>query len=479
MSDRDEHRPPSSRDVAGEEFLFHLYRGSEMLQDSRVHDAKAELEQALALQPSDPKGQDLLAIVYFRLGLYPRAIAIYERLILTHPDATTPRINLALCYLKTGQAPAARAELERVLQTNPTHGRAWGYLGLAFQRMGDNERAGHAFAAGGHDAMARRFLEMGSTSALPSLRPEPLASESAEVRKAASEAYQAIDRAEAGFRRADEPSGRPSGTWAAVEPGRERMSSPSTPPPGVAPPPRAPELQPAPLPRELVQEAVVPSAASEPRGTAPRRAAEFARDHLVVFPRDLRVSQHVSGLVLVQASQSFAIRLEFVRAMAYPSGYATAAMSRKMRGRSLEEPLGGQSSPIVEVNGKGQMILAPTAGKRLHALAVEDDALYLREDVVCGFEPGVSYENGRLALGDGDAIAMLQLRGSGAVVAALPEPISALEITTDRGTSVRALTVLGWVGRVVPRVLPPSEAPAGVRGYVAFAGEGMVIVDGR
>jgi uncharacterized protein (AIM24 family) len=125
------------------------------------------------------------------------------------------------------------------------------------------------------------------------------------------------------------------------------------------------------------------------------------------------------------------------------------------------------------------MILAPTAGKRLHALAVDDDALYLREDVVAGFEPTVSYESGRLALGDGDAIAMLQLRGSGAVVAALPEPVSALEVTADRGTSVRAHTVLGWIGRVVPRVLAPSEAPAGVRGYVAFAGEGMVLVDGR
>src|SRR5271169_1032332 len=104
MPERDALRTLSSRarDIAGEDFLFHLYRGSEMLQDNRVHDAKAELEQALSLQPSDPKGQDLLAIVYFRLGLYPRAISIYERLIQLHPEATTPRINLALCYLKTG-----------------------------------------------------------------------------------------------------------------------------------------------------------------------------------------------------------------------------------------------------------------------------------------------------------------------------------------------------------------------------------------
>src|SRR5262245_42222722 len=202
MAERDAPRPPSSRtrDVAGEDFLFHLYRGSELLQDNRVHDAKAELEQALSLQPSDPKGQDLLGIVYFRLGLYPRAIAIYERLIQAHPDAIEPRINLALSYLKTGQPTQAKAELEKVLEQNPRHQRAWGYLGLALQRLGEYERAGQAFAAGGHDAMARRLVEM-------SAPPEP------EVRHAVVEAPPP-PRA----RRGDSELPRiPSGTWAAVE----------------------------------------------------------------------------------------------------------------------------------------------------------------------------------------------------------------------------------------------------------------------
>src|SRR6476619_5573423 len=67
-------------DSSNEDFLFHLYRGSELLQDNRVHEAKEELERALHLQPRDSKGQDLIAVVYFRLGLYPRAIQIYEQL---------------------------------------------------------------------------------------------------------------------------------------------------------------------------------------------------------------------------------------------------------------------------------------------------------------------------------------------------------------------------------------------------------------
>src|SRR5262245_22561180 len=84
-------------DTANEDFLFHLYRGSELLQDNRVHEAKEELERALHLQPRDAKGQDLLAVVYFRLGLYPRAISIYEQLRRKNPRDGALLLNLALC----------------------------------------------------------------------------------------------------------------------------------------------------------------------------------------------------------------------------------------------------------------------------------------------------------------------------------------------------------------------------------------------
>jgi hypothetical protein len=164
--------PPSSRDLGGDDFVFHLARGSELLRDDRVHDAKLEIERALATQPSDWKGQDLLGVVYFRLGLYPRAIRIYEELVRRHPGALEPRLNLALCYLKTAQAAEARNELERVVEAQPTHTRAWRYLGLAYQRLGDPERAAHAFAAGGQEALAKRLLE--STPQLTQLAVESL-----------------------------------------------------------------------------------------------------------------------------------------------------------------------------------------------------------------------------------------------------------------------------------------------------------------
>src|SRR5262249_13981675 len=97
-----EHPAPSSA-FHGEDFPVRLYRGSELVQDNCVSEAKEELERALRFQPRDSEGQGLLGIVYFRLGMYPRAIGIYEELIKNFPAEITPRVNLALCYLKTGQ----------------------------------------------------------------------------------------------------------------------------------------------------------------------------------------------------------------------------------------------------------------------------------------------------------------------------------------------------------------------------------------
>jgi uncharacterized protein (AIM24 family) len=507
MAERDAPRPPSSRsrDVAGEDFLFHLYRGSELLQDNRVHDAKAELEQALSLQPSDPKGQDLLGIVYFRLGLYPRAIAIYEQLIKLHPDALEPRINLALSYLKTGQPAQARFELEKVVEQSPGHSRAWGYLGLAFQRLGDYERASYAFQAGGHDGMARRLIEMAATGGALSIRPEPPAPTKAEMRRVAGDALVEMER-EAPFHtdegrsetevRIPAAPATPSGTWQAVEPGRDaghpgreaREAAPVAPVEHIATfRDIAPSLAPAYAPSSRaggpglgLDAGHAPAPASlRTRTSAPRRAADAAREALLVFPRDLAVSLHASGLVLVQASNGFAARLEAVRSLSYSGGQESAVLQRRTRGRVLDEPLGGPASPLVELGGKVGLALGPSTGQRLWPVALEDEAIYLREDALLGFETGVTHENGRLPVGDGDSIPMVQLRGPGAVVATVPVDVAAIEVGEGRTTAVRAVSVLGWIGRVVPRGLLPSEAPGGARGFVAFVGEGMVLVDGR
>lgn len=223
--------PEDDAPQANEDFLFHLYRGSELLQDNRAHEAKEELERALRLQPHDTKGQDLLAVVYFRLGLYPRAIAIYEQLRRTSPRDPALLLNLALCYLKTGQPSLARRDLEQLLVLNPTHTRAWGYLGLACERTGDLKHAQRAFEQGGHAQMARRMAERRASQSPPGHLSRPAAaggppeesSEAREVREVVTAAYEELDAGELSFELAqpvsDSRDDQP-GSWRPVELGQ-------------------------------------------------------------------------------------------------------------------------------------------------------------------------------------------------------------------------------------------------------------------
>jgi hypothetical protein len=36
--------------------------------------------------------------------------------------------------------------------------------------------------------------------------------------------------------------------------------------------------------------------------------------------------------------------------------------------------------------------------------------------------------------------------------------------------------IVGWIGRLLPRVLKPADAPGGQRGLVAFSGEGTILL---
>lgn len=508
----EEPSPESIRDVSAEDFLFHLYRGSELLQDDRVHEAKQELEQALSLQPRDAKGQDLLAIVYFRLGLYPRAISIFEGLIGQYPDATTPRINLALCYLKTGQPSRARTELEEVIRTDPSHARAWGYLGLSFQRMGDVERAIAAFQAGGHHHMAKRLVPpppnpAGATNVPPPQR-QLSETEREAVSRVSGDAFVELDREGAQPFKTElstQMRERPSGTWAATEPGRAlapdgRPSltlslTPSIIPiddlaattenptfhAATAPPPSAKDFatgRPSEH-RTLVPPDAIFADRTPFSSSPPASAVDFAREQLLVFPRDHSTALHQTGCVLIQGGGELAVRFDAVRAMTFARGVTTKPLPKRLRGRDTEEPLGSAASPLMSVEGAGQLVLGPPAGTRLVPIKLAGEPLCVRESSLIALDGSLTYENARLPGGDGDFVSMVQLRGTGTVTIALPVQTVTFELAEDRTVNVRIHSVLGWTGRIVPRAVLASEAPVKTRGLVALTGEGMVLVDGR
>lgn len=147
----------SSKTPADDEFLQQLYRGGELLAAGKVIEAKDFLERAHRLRPDNEKGQNLLGLAYFKLGLFDRAAEIYEMLVRGNPVDPTLRVNLGLVYLKTNALQRAVREFETATDMAPEHKKAHNYLGLALAQLGEYGRAREHFLRAGSDAMAEKM----------------------------------------------------------------------------------------------------------------------------------------------------------------------------------------------------------------------------------------------------------------------------------------------------------------------------------
>ncbi len=484
---------PSTR-VVGEDFLYHLYRGSELLQDNCVAEAKEELERALAVQPRDAEGQALLGVVYFRLGLYPRAIEIFDELLRTFPHEVAPRMNLALCFLKTGQQHRAREQLEAVVQRAPEHRRAWGYLGLVLERLGELARAEAAFVRAGQSGMARRMrlrLEEATSPVAPG------DADALDVQRAAEAAVAELELDPSPFFRAEATEvgalATSLGRWEAHEPGRDpalvpRRSvpppsltgTPRTPPPSIgpvrsAPPAERPAAPPGPSDPRAPTPPAPPPALEDVAGLTP---SELVARHLLVEP-PTGLGQHGAQVVVVRARASLVVRGTAVRAL-IPDGapFRASPAYRRARGRALDEVLGGAEAALGELAGSGRVVLvASGATARLVPIQLSaGELLYLREAFLVAFEGSVHHESGRLPRGDAGYHSMVQLSGDGAVVVELDGHLHAVPVEGEGTVAVVSDHVVGWTGRLFPKPLDPAHAPGGGRGYVGFSGEGSVLV---
>jgi Tetratricopeptide repeat len=493
--------PNSTRDVTTDDFLYHLARGSELLQDNRILEAKEALEQALTMQPADAKGQDLLGAVYFRLGLYPRAIQIYEGLEGQYPGDVAVKVNLALGYLKTGQPEPARRALRDVVHINPEHRRAWGYLGLALQKLGELEQAQIAFERGGRPSMARKVTEL-RRSLMPPPSDSSLPEHAQGVRDFADAAFSELDAGDLRFALAEgAQQGAAEGEWHTLEIGgaTESKSPPRSPftktlpPPWMGAPEPARELGSRPpsisisapavprIPRVL--EAVPAQDAQVPPGESRSLAGD--RDPAGVPPLlpaygDMRVDALASGVVVAALSerggQAFAARLDALRVV---TGHpATRVIHRRAREADTEEVLGGIGSPFVRLSGDVQIVLGARPRHRLVLLAVDADLAFVREEFLAGFELALQHENGRVALeaGPSEETPVVQLRGAGRFVLDVPGELASVPSRAERPLVARREWIVGWFGRLVTRALSATDSPGGHPGLVGFWGDGAVLV---
>jgi Flp pilus assembly protein TadD len=443
-------RAPLVRDddiPANEDFLFHLSRGSELLMQNRVVEAKEELERALSFQPRDAQSQDLLAGVYFRLGVYPTAIELWRQILRDFPDDPILHVNLGLCFLKTGQPEEARDHLLQAIDLDPDHERAYGYLGLVLWRLGKLDAARDAFLRGGQLTMAKRMEE-----ALAESEPPPPAvtdSQDAEtavedsdvtaMRDAAGEAEARLFRNEVALSLELERPQKNQGQWRVVETGAD------------------------PMPRVRRASRSLPAFSPPPLGAV-------AESWAVELPEDTPLAIGTEGELLIQTKGAVHARIGGLRAVR--GEMKREPVYRRYRGRAPSEPMGDADDPIVRWAGPTGAILAAPAGARFHALRVSGAHLYVREELVQAFDDRVSYESGKLPLA-GEPVVLLSFHGEGTVVLRLPRRPSGLEVTADQEVRVDPASLVGWTGRLFPTQIQDPD-PASVP--LAFKGQGILLV---
>ncbi|MFW5875581.1 MAG: tetratricopeptide repeat protein [Myxococcota bacterium] len=440
--------------VPTEDFLYHLHRGSDLLMRDRVVEAKEELERALTYQPQDAKSQDLLAGVYFRLGVYPRAIEIWDHLVRAYPKDVTLRVNLALAMFKTGQHDAALDHVHEALRMQPDHERAWGYLGLIHWRRGQLEQARDAFLRGGQATMARRMedgLGVGSGDA-GSEGPEgetPSSEATVEeanrdrsVRSAADEAIARMEAEELPLALADASASAAGGDWHTRAPGEEPV-------PLVH---RHSEARPTPPPSTL--------------GT-------LLASWTFVLPEEVELEVGPSGELRVQTEGKVFVRLEGL--MATRGTFRTSMVRRRTRGRELDEIL-GHDNPIMQWQGPVAGMLLPPEGKRFHVIDLRTaDVLYLREGVLFAFDERLGFESGQLPLA-GEPAVLTQLEGPGRLVLCVAGEPKGVRVEEGQEVRVDPAHLVGWTGRLLPGASRGTLPYAATAPPLSFRGEGTVVL---
>jgi uncharacterized protein (AIM24 family) len=398
----------------------------------------------------------------------------------------------------------------------PEHKKAQNYLGLALAQAGEFGRAREHFLLAGSDAMAEKMARAiaGEAYGRPASRP-PEPPPSAPPAPAAPSASSEEDwGAQFGF---EEGSVAPPPA-PPVEPVEEELRFADDEGPGpaaeAAPPhaaPAAPSAVPgaehdpfaetsaaleasAPLAPESVH-AQVPAEPPEAAAFAPAEvyseppgAAAFAPPETLAQPPGLLSAlvpavampepdasqpflvEH--GAVCVRVAGELLLRLETL--VASRGALQLAPEPKRFRGRATEQPFGEGRGQMMRVSGEGTLFLE-SGGRVLLPVVLGEEAAYLREACVAGFQESVTFENGRVPLEDGAAgedLDLVHLHGPGAVLLSLPGILRSVPVPDGEVVTVPIEHLVGWQGTLAPRLLGLAQGGVGV----ALSGEGHALI---
>jgi len=122
----------------------HLKLGADHLQGGRIEPAIAELKKAIALDPRSAAGHQLLGQAYLAtksVSMVAEAKAELQQALDLDPSLIWARFYLAKVYIDQGRSDKAKEELERGLETRPNVSHFLALLGEVNRKLGKPELA--------------------------------------------------------------------------------------------------------------------------------------------------------------------------------------------------------------------------------------------------------------------------------------------------------------------------------------------------
>jgi uncharacterized protein (AIM24 family) len=417
----------------------HLQKAGELLKAGQLEGADREIEAALTVSRDDVRARNLRGLWLFRGTRYDEAEKLYLELCAKWPEDAGLRLNLGLVQLRMGKFSDAAAHLKRVVAAEPENGRAQGYLGLALMRLGELKEAHGAFVKAGQTELAKQVeaqlhkLEDGAAKT--------------ELREAAGQGQRNLEKQEQPFAAVEldapmDEAGR-HGEWQLREAGQ-------------GPPPVGQRAPVAPLHLTPAEPASGFATRRLLREPTPDETFLLGDGGMLVMRVDGRLATRTLGTVASTGTISF------------------EPMFRRVRAQATEEPFGEGAEAMFMAVGRGRVVTS-ARGARFTLLALTDDILYVREPVIYAFEESLAWESGRLPGGGagGEVARVVQLRGHGRAVLRTARPVFTLK-TEEAPLYVDQATLLGWIGRVVPRQVQTESGPAP---YIECSGEGVLLLE--
>jgi tetratricopeptide (TPR) repeat protein/uncharacterized protein (AIM24 family) len=407
-----------------------LRRTSELIAAKRLPEAEALLVAAKRSSVHDLRVLKLLALVRFKLGRLAESREIYREAAEVAPDDAMVRLNLGLIALKLESFAEAAEELEATVRLQPDDRRAWSYLGYAYAKNASPTQAATAFRRAGQHELA---AEMERAATPPSHGPD----------SAVVEGLPLPDR------------GEPSPS-AAASSGMET---------------------PRPLPRG--EDTPVPSlrgdAAVEAENQVETLASFTTSRLLALAPSHAPLEDLGRGVLRFVAGAETHVRESALLVALGSDGLALAR--RRVRGHLSNQTLTHESDRFFRVEGSAELLLAsPDKERRLVALSLDRDVLYLEESRVVAWGDEMVWESGSVP---GNGTPLLQFRGTGRVVILAGEgELVAVRIAEGDRMAIPNTRLAGWLGRVVVQARPGLAGDADVAElhHVTCEGEGVLLV---